>query len=148
MKFYIPMKPHKWGFKIHLLCDSNTKYLYNMLFDPGKDWKDFIYYENNKTITESIVLRLLKPLNDGKKKKYFFDGWNSSIGLLNKLSNQGYLNITVLKNNAKDQLTILIQKYEDEKNIYFATNYYIDIDKLRNIYNIKDRGVDIFDLIL
>ena len=37
MKFYIPMKPHKWGFKIHLLCDPNTKYLYNMLFDPGKD---------------------------------------------------------------------------------------------------------------
>ena len=20
MKFYLPMKPHKWGFKIHLLC--------------------------------------------------------------------------------------------------------------------------------
>ena len=36
MKFYIPMKPHKWGFKIHLLCDSNTKYLYNMLFDQEK----------------------------------------------------------------------------------------------------------------
>ena len=31
MKFYIPMKPHKWGFKIHLLCDSNTNYLYNIL---------------------------------------------------------------------------------------------------------------------
>ena len=30
-----------------------------MLFDPGKDEKDFIYYEDNKTIAESIVLRLL-----------------------------------------------------------------------------------------
>ena len=71
MKFYIPMKPHKWGFKIHLLCDSNTKYLYNMLFDPGKEGKDFIYYEDNKTIAESIVLRLLKPLNYGKKEIFF-----------------------------------------------------------------------------
>ena len=72
MKFYIPKKPHKWGFKILLLSDSNTKYLYNMLFDPGKDGKDFIYYEDNKTIAESIVLRLLKPLNDGKKRNIFF----------------------------------------------------------------------------
>ena len=65
------MKPHKCGFKIHLLCDSNTKYLYNMFFDSGKDGKDFVYYEDNKTIAESIVLRLLKPLNE-EKKKYFF----------------------------------------------------------------------------
>ena len=84
------MKPHKCGFKIHLLCDSNTKYLYNMFFDSGKDGKDFVYYEDNKTIAESIVLRLLKPLNDGKKRNNFFDGWYSSINLLNKLSNLGY----------------------------------------------------------
>ena len=44
MKFYIPMKPHKWGFKMHLLCDSDTHYLYNILFDPGKDGKKFIYF--------------------------------------------------------------------------------------------------------
>ena len=32
MKFYIPMNPHKWGFKIHLLCDSDTHYLYTILY--------------------------------------------------------------------------------------------------------------------
>ena len=65
------MKPNKWGFKIHLLCDSNTKYLYNMLFEPGKDGKDLIYYGVNKTIAESNVLRLFNPLNDGKKEIFF-----------------------------------------------------------------------------
>ena len=64
MKFYIPMKPHKWGFKIHLLCDSNTNYLYNMLFDPGKEVKDSIIYENNPSIAQSIVLRLFSCIND------------------------------------------------------------------------------------
>ena len=82
MKFYLPMKPHKWGFKIHLLCDSNTKYLYNMLFVQWKDGKDFIYYEDNKTITESIVLRLRKPLNDGKKEIFFLmDGIHQLVYL-------------------------------------------------------------------
>ena len=28
----------------------NTKYLYNIIFDPGEDRKDFVYYEDNKTI--------------------------------------------------------------------------------------------------
>ena len=77
------MKPHKWGFKIHLLCDLNTKYLYNMLFYPGKDGKDFIYYEDNKTIAESIVLRLLKPLNDEKKYFFLMDGIHQLVYLTN-----------------------------------------------------------------
>ena len=63
MKFYIPMKPHKWGFKIHLLCDSDTHYLYNILFDPGKDGKKFIYFEENTSLSESIVLKLLFCVN-------------------------------------------------------------------------------------
>ena len=54
-----------------------------MLFDPGKDGKDFIYYEDNKTIAESIVLRLLKPLNDGKKIFFLMDGIHQLVYLTN-----------------------------------------------------------------
>ena len=32
MKFYIPMKPHKWGIKLHLLCDADASYVYNIIF--------------------------------------------------------------------------------------------------------------------
>ena len=49
------------------LFDSNTKYLYNILFVIWKDRKDFVYYKDNKTIAKLIVLRLLKLLNDEKK---------------------------------------------------------------------------------
>ena len=82
MKFYIPMKPHKYGFKLHLLCDSDTSYLYNMLFEPGKICKNFINFENNSSISESIVLRLLSCVNDKKQRNIFFDGWYSSISLM------------------------------------------------------------------
>ena len=40
---------------------------------------------------------------------------------------------------------ILIQKYEDKKNIYFARNYLISKDSLRENYNITNREVDAFD---
>ena len=42
MKFYIPMKPHKWGFKLHLLCDADIFYVYNILFDPSKNNKEYL----------------------------------------------------------------------------------------------------------
>ena len=40
---------------------------------------------------------------------------------------------------------LFFQKYEGKKTIFFATNYKIDKEELRNTYNIKGRAVDIFD---
>ena len=159
MRFYIPMKPHKYGFKIHLLCDSDTHYLYNMLLDPGNSGKDFIYHQEANSLAESIVLRLISDIKDKKERNIFCDGWYSSISLMKKLSKLGYKHTTVLRANSKDlppklklegyekafSDNILIQKYEGKKKIYFATNYKIDKEELRNIYNIKNRGVDTFD---
>jgi len=159
MKFYIPMKPNKWGFKIHLLCDSDTHYLYNMLFDPGKVGKEFIQFDENYSLSENIVLKLLSCLKDNKQRNLFCDGWYSSISLMKKLTKMGYLNTTILRNNSKELPSkiklsgydkaycdgIFIQKYEGKKTILFATNYEVDKEELRNIYNIKNRGVDTFD---
>ena len=164
MKFYIPMKPHKYGFKIHCLCDSDTHYLYNMLFDPGRGGKNFICSDGCNSLSESIVLKLLSCIKDTDKKKTneFFDGWYSSISLIKKLTKLGFLNTIVLRANSKEippkiklegydkaySDEILIQKYEGKKIILFATNYKIDKEELRNIYNIKNRGVDTFDQLL
>ena len=37
------------------------------------------------------------------------------------------------------------QKYEDKKKIFFAINYKIDKEDLKNTYNIKNRGIYVFD---
>ena len=42
MKFLMPNKPKKWGFKIHCLVDANNNYLYYLILDPGKDYKYLI----------------------------------------------------------------------------------------------------------
>ena len=102
MKFYIPMKPHKWGFKIHLLCDADTHYFYNRLFDPGKSGKDFIYLDDTSSVSESIVLKLLSSITDRKQRNVFCDGWYSSVSLMKKLTKMGYLITTVLRNTSKE----------------------------------------------
>ena len=123
-----------------------------MLFDPGRAGKNFIMLEDAASLSESIVLKLLSVItdNDKKKRNLFCDGWYSSISLMKKLTKMGYLNTTVLRSNSKELPSkiklegydkayndeILIQKYEGKKTIYFATNYKIDIEELRNIYTI------------
>ena len=132
-----------------------------MLFDPGRGGKNFICSDDCNSLSESIVLKLLSCIKDTDKKKTneFFDGWYSSISLIKKLTKLGFLNTIVLRANSKEippkiklegydkaySDEILIQKYEGKKIILFATNYKIDKEELRNIYNIKNRGVDTFD---
>ena len=121
--------------------------------------KIFLYFDKNDSISESIVLQLLSCINDNKQRNLFFDGWYSSINLIEKLTKLGYLNTTVLRSNSKGlpwkiklpgydnayKNEILIQKYEDKTTIYFATNYSIEKEDLKNLYNLKNRGVDVFD---
>ena len=98
MKFYIPIKLHKWGFKLHLLCDANTSYVYYIYFDPGKNNKEYFYFEDySKLLAENIVLKLLEPINDNKQRNVYFGGWYSSINLMKKISSKRYLNETVFR---------------------------------------------------
>ena len=73
-----------------MLFDTDSKYLYNLYFDLGKLGKDLIYFEKKPIITESIVLRLLSPIKDNNQRCVFFDGWYSSISLMEKLSKNNY----------------------------------------------------------
>ena len=67
--------PHKWGFKLYLLCDVDTSYIYNILFDPGKNSKEYFDFEDySKPLAENIVLKLLEVINDNKQRIVYFNG--------------------------------------------------------------------------
>ena len=83
MKFYMPMKPKNWGIKIHCLVDVDSGFLYNCLSVPGKDHKDLVIFDETKKYAESIVLKLIEVL-DKRQRNIYFDGWYSSISLMNE----------------------------------------------------------------
>ena len=78
MIFYIPSKPIKLGFKLHCLVDSNSNYLFNVIFDPGRDNKNLIIENVEDSFTENIVLSLVKNI-ENSGRTLFFDSWYSSI---------------------------------------------------------------------
>ena len=81
-----------------------------MIFDPGKYGKEFLYFDKNDSISESIVLQLLSCINDNKQRNLFFDGWYSSINLIEKLTKLEQSYVVILKDyilKLKCQVTIM-----------------------------------------
>ena len=100
MKFYMPLKPIKWGFKIHCMVYSETNYLYNLFFEPSKIQNKNITFDNSYNYTQNIILYFvqeLKPYNH----RVSFDSWYSSIELSQILSKMGIQNVTIYKKMQK-----------------------------------------------
>ena len=98
MKFYMPVKPTKLGFKMHSLVDSKTHYLYGIIFDPGKNYK-LVAPDKERTFAYQIVINLVDNL-PRNGFTLFFDSWHSSINLGQELPKKGFNIVTTLRSNA------------------------------------------------
>jgi hypothetical protein len=76
----MPHKPTKWG-----LNTLNSNFIYDIIFDIGKEWKKIINPEADKLYSRAIINTLVDKL---PKTGYhiFFDSWHSSIELLTDLN--------------------------------------------------------------
>ena len=80
MKFYMPVKPTKWGFKVHSFVDSKTYYFYHIFYYPGKNYKELFAPYKERTFSYQIVINLYDNLHRNGCT-LFFDSWHSSINL-------------------------------------------------------------------
>jgi len=70
-----------------------------MFFDPGKNSKKLMLFEDNSSLTKSIELKLLSCIKDNRQKEMYFSMNRTHLGLMKKLTKMGYLNTTILHNN-------------------------------------------------
>lgn len=86
LKQYNPKKPHKWGYKVFVLCDSNGLIhnfeVYTGTIFPAPEKPDI-------GASGNIVIRLASVIPRHKNHLLFFDSWFTSIQLLNLLQTDG-----------------------------------------------------------
>jgi len=75
MKFYIPQKPTKWGFKIHVLSESETGYALNLEMDPRKHQANF----DQEPFTVEMQDKLIPKSLNNKYYVLFTDSWYTSL---------------------------------------------------------------------
>ena len=67
------------------IIDIRNIYLYNLIFDPGKNYNNLIELNYEENYIYQIILSLVDGL-EGKEYTLYYDSWYSSIMLSNKLT--------------------------------------------------------------
>jgi hypothetical protein len=88
LKQYLPMKPHKWGYKMFVLSGVSG-FSYDFEFYTGKTDNELIEGESDLGASSNIVVRLCREVPVNKNHKVFFDNFFNSPALQVYLAKRG-----------------------------------------------------------
>ena len=107
LKQYNPNKPHKWGYKIFILCDSHGLVhnfeIYTGKIYPSREMPDIGPSGN-------IVLKLAEVIPRDKNHVLFFDNWFTSLKLLCTLHSQGIHSTGTIRSNRMGSCRLIDDK--------------------------------------
>lgn len=96
LKQYLPKKPHKWGYKIFVLCDTKG-IVYNFEIYTGKI-NPVAGYEDLGA-SSNIVLQLAQVVKKNSNYLMYFDNWFSSLKLFAQLAKEGIFALGTVRSN-------------------------------------------------
>lgn len=95
-KQYIPSKRHRFGVKLFILCDCETKYVLDFIIYTGTGTE--IEMIKDLGLSGSVVMKLMRPyLQNGHI--LYVDNWYTSPKLFMELYNQGTGAVGTVKKN-------------------------------------------------
>lgn len=98
LRQYMPNKPHKWGVKLFVLCDTNGfAYRFEIYNGAG----DNVVLPNTPDLgaTSNIVIRLSQTIPDFVHHILFFDNFYTSLPLLVYLRARGIYSLGTVRGN-------------------------------------------------
>ena len=98
LKQYIPMKPHKWGYKVYVLCGSNG-FAYDFENYTGKQEMPVLENESNCGVSGNIVIRLARAVPSHLNHKLFFDNYFNCPKLQIFLAKRGIYSLGTVRPN-------------------------------------------------
>lgn len=90
LRHYLPNKPHKWGYKLLVLCDDRGM-AYDFEICSGMENNSDLKYADEPDLgaNGNIVVRLARTIPRYQQYKLFFDNYYTSAELISFLSKQG-----------------------------------------------------------
>lgn len=90
IKQYLPLKPHKWGYKFFVLCGVSG-YGYNFEIYTGNENKesDRLANEPDFGATGNVVIRMSRNIPNNAHHKLFFDNYYTSLPVMVYLEKKG-----------------------------------------------------------
>lgn len=90
LRQYLPNKPHKWGYKLLVLCDDRG-FAYDFKIYSGMENNPDLRFPNEPDLGASanIVVRLARSIPRDKNYKLFFDNYYTCPELISHLAKEG-----------------------------------------------------------
>ncbi|XP_060858925.1 piggyBac transposable element-derived protein 3-like isoform X1 [Metopolophium dirhodum] len=101
LKQYLPLKPHKWGYKLFVLCGVSG-YGYNFEIYTGNENKEderIIHNEPDFGATGNIVVRMTRMVPENVHHKLFFDNYYTSLPVMIYLEKKGIHTVGTFRRN-------------------------------------------------
>ncbi|XP_053964729.1 piggyBac transposable element-derived protein 3-like isoform X1 [Anastrepha ludens] len=98
LKQYLPNKPHKWGFKLYVLCDLSG-YAHTFELYSGQENTGRPEGEPDIGATGNVVIRLLRDVPRYQNHIIYFDNFYTSLPLVHYLAKQGILSVGTVQQN-------------------------------------------------
>lgn len=98
LRQYLPDKPHKWGIKLFLLCDS-FGFCYNFEIYCGAGDNVVLTDTPDLGASANVVVRLSRNVPDFKNHVIYFDNYYTSLPLLVYLKSRGIHSLGTIRSN-------------------------------------------------
>lgn len=98
LKQYLPNKPHKWGFKLFVLC-SLAGFAYRFIIYSGKEANEGLSNEHNLGVVGQTVMNLLSVVPRQRNHIVYFDNYYTSLPLMYTLAKQGIHSLGTIQRN-------------------------------------------------
>lgn len=98
LKQYLPNKPHKWGFKLFVLC-SLQGFAYQFELYAGQDLTNKPDNEPDLGATSNVVLRLARGIPRHVNHIIYYDNFYTAVPLVYYLATQGIHSVGTVQQN-------------------------------------------------
>lgn len=97
LKQYLPLKPHKWGFKFFVLC-GQSGFAYNFEIYSGQE-NTQLMNEPDLGASSNVVVRLCRMIPTNANFRVYFDNYYTSLQLISYLANRGIFSLGTIRRN-------------------------------------------------
>lgn len=119
---YMPNKPHKWGMKLFVLCDTSG---FSYRFEVYHGASDNIVSINCPDLgaTANVVIRLCQSVSDFKNHIIYFDNFYTTLPLLVYLRARGIFSLGTIRANRINNCKLPADEDIKKKERGFSTEF-------------------------
>nr|XP_023016760.1 piggyBac transposable element-derived protein 1-like [Leptinotarsa decemlineata] len=100
LKQYMPAKPHKWGYKLFVLCGaSGFSYNFEIYSDAENQPKFRLPDEPDLGAASNTVIRLSREVPTNLNHVVYFDNYYTSVPLMSFLASRGIFPLGTVRRN-------------------------------------------------